>query len=331
MGNPRLYAGPEDTKAVLRHVIKGAKTQEELAKRLGCADRTVYNKIHDPKILGFLKSEDGEYVITDKEELMGLFQLDKREVLKKRFKQLPGVEEVNDKLNGGSMSFVEVGRLIAYYTDSEAIDEDAFVTYGRVYSNWFDYLGMGDAANQTLYRNKPPGVTKTKTKPKRGGSGSSYPRVRPEVIFNALPKIEGGVSGRSELAAIHNVTEHRASKILSTCYDLNLAEKTDQVNLTPRGEKVLDAEEKDRRELIRSALLELEIIQTYCDLAPSTRFKNQELMFDVADELGRDWTDNTIETKSKRCYQWLIYSGLFREVKRGTLVPTGEGGLDEYV
>lgn len=335
MSDPRLYYDPEVTKNVLRHVFKGSTTNEDLAEKLGCAERTVYNKVHDPKVLGFLKKEDGEYVITDKEELMGLFQLDKRDALKKRFKDLPGVEEVNDKLNGGSLSFTEVGRLVAYYTDSEAIDEDAFQSYGRVYSNWFDYLGMGDAANKTLYRNKPPGIEKKSASRKK--DGLSYPRVRPEKVFDALSLIQEGAGEKSDLASYFDFSERQAAKLLSTCYTLGLAERNHGVELTNLGNRVEDAPEPEQKRLIRNALLDLKMIKLYCELSPNKPFKNKDVMRRVGEELGRDWSDSTVQTKSKRIYRWLVYSELFKEVKRGTLVPSTEvdddevGRLNDYV
>lgn len=325
MSNPRLYYGPEDTKKVLRLVIKGATTREELADELNCTKKTVYNKVHDPKYLGFLDKEDGEYVIDDKDRLMKLFQLDKREILKEPFKEMPGVEEVDDELDGGSLTYKRIGQLISYYTDSEAIDDDAFITYGRVYANWFEYLRMGYAVNRTLYRNRPANI---ELEPRKTGSGDKSPKVRPDKVFESLPVIRGGISGKSELASHFAFSEREAGKVLSTCYALNLAEREGLVTLTGFGEQVENAPEAKRRKLIRDALLDIELIETYCRIAPDTPFKNQELMTDVNEELGKNWNETTVQTKGKRIYQWLLYAELFKEIKQGTLVPTASA--DDY-
>jgi hypothetical protein len=326
MSGHRLYSSPDVTESVLRYVVKGKDTRKELAEELNCSKKTIYNKIHDPRILGFLEKKDDHYVISDKDELMGFFQLNKRDVLKKRFNDLPGVSEVDDKLNGGSMSFIDVGRLIAYYTDSEAIDEDAFKTYGRVYANWFDYLGMGDASNSTLYRNIPPNIKKKG----KSEQNLSSPKVKPEKVFEALQIIDGGLVGRVEIASHFGFSERQAGKLLSTCYGLGLAERDQKIKLTHFGKRVNQAGEEERKRLIRESLLDIELIKTYCELSPDGPFKNQELMAKVGEALDKDWNETTIQTKAKRVYQWLIYSGLFIEVKRGTLVPGSELNTENF-
>lgn len=326
MGKARLYDVPEVTREVLRLVIKGHNTREELAEELGCSPRTVYNKVHDPKVLGFLEREDNRYVISDKKELMKLFQLDKREVLKKRFENLPGVEEINDELVGGSLTFVRVGRIVSYYTNSEAIDEEAFVTYGRVYAKWFDYLGMGYAYSQKLSREKPANYEKEKTV-RRTGDG--FPMIRPERVFKAIRYISDGEKSESELASELGYSESQIGKLLSTLYSLNLADRNDGIVLTEFGEQVYESSESEQKKLIREALLDLNVVKKYCELAPESPFKNQQLMERVGEELGRDWTNTTRETKGKRIYQWLLFSDLFKEVKRGTLVPTAVANRDK--
>lgn len=320
MSKARLYDSPHVTREVLKLVIKGSNTQKKLAEGLGCAERTVYNKVHDPKVLGFLEREDGRYVITDKQDLMKLFQLDDRAVLKKRFKQMPGVDEINDELVGGSLSFTRVGRIVSYYTGSEAIDEDAFNTYGRIYSQWFDYLGMGYASNQKLSRDKPPNYSKPKAS-QRNQSGVSYPKVSPNKVFEALHAINEGVSTKSELADRFDVADRQAGKILRSCYLLGLAADKDRVQLTDLGREVLDASENDRKDLIRGELLELEIVKSYIEIAPEEPFKNKDIVRNIGKELGKNWSEGTIETKAKRLYSWLVFSDLFKEIKNGTLVP----------
>lgn len=335
MSKARLYDTPHVTREVLRLVIKGSNTQEKLAEGLGCAERTVYNKVHDPKVLGFLEREDGRYVITDKQELMKLFQLDDRAILKKRFKQMPGVEEINDELVGGSLSFNRVGRIISYYTDSEAIDEDAFNTYGRIYSQWFDYLGMGYASNQRLSQDKPADYDETKTS-RRDSSGVSYPKVSPNKVFETLDVVNEGVSRSSELAERFDVSDRQVGKMLRSCYLLGLAVDNDGVQLTDSGREILAAPESERKVLIRDKLLELEIVKSYCEIAPEEPFKNKDIVRKIGEELNKGWSEGTVETKAKRLYSWLIFSDLFKEVKRGTLVPTatanrsGLSSIEDY-
>lgn len=318
MPSPRLYDAPEVTRKVLRLVIKGSDDREKLAEELGCSPRTVYNKVHDPKALGFLEREDGKYVISDKKELMKLFQLDQRDVLKRRFKSMPGVEEINDELIGGSLTFVRVGRIVAYYTDSEAIDESAFRTYGRIYSRWFDYLGMGYASNQKLTRDKPPDYN---VKQSRRKDGDGRPSVRPEAFFEAMAEIHSGADDKDELKTRCNYSDSKLGKVLATCSVLGAITRSDGIELTDFGEKIINADENKQRKYVRDALLELDLIETYCDIAPNKPFKNQEVMRKVGEKLNKGWSKTTSKTNAKRLYQWFIYSELFVEVKRGFLAP----------
>lgn len=341
MDSPRLYQGPRSTIEVLRAVIKGNTTQEELAEAMDVSERTVHNRIHDPTALGLLRRENGEYAIRDQDDVMKFFQLEDRTVLKERFLKLPGVSEILDELNGGRMSTERIGRLIAFHTDSQAIDSDTFKTYGRVYSNWIDYLRLGFAANDTLHSEKPPDVErKQRQGPKAASSG--YPKVRPELVFEALPMIDDGVEGPAELAEYFDFSDRYAGKLLSTCYSLGIAGKdAGEVVLTEFGEQVFRASDEERQQLIQDALRNVGLVQEYCELAPNEEFRNQELMAKLNNEYEKGWSENTVSTKAKRLYQWLIYSGLFVEVKKGVLVPNasadeswetgGQESMNRYV
>lgn len=340
MENPRLYYGPNITTEVLRAVVKGATTQEELSEAMGVADRTVHNRVHDPAALGLLDRDDNEYSISEREDVMKLLQLEDRTVLKQRFVELPGVKEVRDELNGGRMPYERVGRLISFHTNSQAIDEDTFINYGRTYARWFDYLRMGFASEGILYSEKPPGIERGNIQPKSTGSG--YPKVRPKKVFDALPILRDGVEDKKQLSDHFDFSERYAGKLLSTCYSLGLAERDNQqIFLTDFGEKVLDANEHDQKSLISEALLEVEFVEEYCELAPDGEFKNQELVYEINEVYDKDWGESTVQTRAKRIYSWLVYSDLFKEVKRGILVPNastevfGSGGgqesFNEYV
>ncbi|WP_149797316.1 AAA-associated domain-containing protein [Halorubrum xinjiangense] len=320
-GFPRLYQGPRSTIEVLRAVVKGNTTQEELADAMDVGERTVHNRVHDPTALGLLGRENGEYTIRDQDDVMKFFQLEDRTVLKERFVELPAVSEILDELNGGQMSTERIGRLIAFHTDSKAIDSGTFKTYGRVYANWIDYLRLGFAGNETLYSEKPPDTERNQRRgPKDESSG--YPKVRPELVFEALPMIDAGIESSTELAEHFDFSDSYASKLLSTCYSLGIAEKdAGDVVLTEFGEKVLRASDEERKQLIRDALWNVNLVQEYCELAPNEEFRNQELMAEVNDEYDKGWSESTVSTKAKRLYQWFIYSGLFVEVKKGILIP----------
>lgn len=327
MQKPRLYNGPPITESVLRSVVKGATTQNELAEELGCAKQTVFNQIHDPIHLGLLESDNGEYSITDEDDVMRLLQLEDRSVLKQRFLDMPGVEEVREELNGGQLSFKRIGQLISYHTDSKAIEKETFKLYGRIYAHWFDYLSMGHAGRDKLYSEKPKDYQPIEIRGPKG-AGSGYPKVRPEKVFEALEVMRGGVTGAEELAGYFDFSERWAGKLLSTCYALGFAERDNgSVVLTDYGRKVLNSSEEKRRELVRRALLEIELVEVYCDLAPDQSFQNKEVMKEVGKKLGKDWSDSTVQTKAKRLYRWLTYSDLFKEEKRGWLVKSASSGV----
>ncbi|WP_135304518.1 AAA-associated domain-containing protein [Haloarcula amylovorans] len=157
-------------------------------------------------------------------------------------------------------------------------------------------------------------------------------RVRPRRIHRVVS--EGRLL--CIIAEGYDFSENHVNKLLSTLYSLNLAYRNSTVKLTDLGERVKDAPEEERKKLIRDSLLDLTLVKKYCELAPEGPFKNQELMGQVGRSLDRDWSETTRSTNAKRIYQWLLYSELFREVKRGTLAPTatanrkGVASLEDY-
>lgn len=324
MDSPRLYYGPKNTTRVLRHVIKGATTTEGLAEEMDLSPRTIHNRVHDPAALGLIDRSQDEYQISHKEEVLKLFQLEDKTVLETRFLELPGVEEVRDELNGGRITFERIGRLISFHTNSEAIEKDTFVTYGRVYADWFEYLQLGYAYNGTLYSERPPEAELKEQTTSRGprSTGSGYPKVRQEKVFKALPLFKDGVSDKEEISESFDFSERYASKLISTCYSLGLTKREGgTIELTDFGERVLKADEQERKDLIRKALLDVDLVEQYRELAPNREFSNKEVMKEVSEELGKGWSDSTIQTKAKRLYSWLTYSELFIERKRGWLIP----------
>lgn len=341
MVKPRLYNSPPVTESVLRCIVGDATTQEELAEELNCTEKTVFNQVHDPVHLGLLESDNGEYRITDEDDVLRLLQLEDRSVLEPRFVSMPGVEEVQEELNGGRLSFKRIGQLVSYHTDSKALADETLRHYGRTYAKWFQYLSMGYAGNDMLYSEKPADFEQlAQYRPKAAGSG--YPKVRPEKVFAALKLVnDGGVSGGGELADYFDFSGRFGGKVLSTCYALGLAERQDgRVVITDYGRQILRSSGDERRELVRGALLEIELVKVYYDLAPDEAFSNRELMRSVGEELGRGWSKGTVETKAKRLYRWLVYSGLFKEVGQGRLVKSaaldgeGSGGqrsVDSFV
>lgn len=331
MERPRLYYGPKNTIRVLRHVIKGAASNEELAEEMDLSERTIHNRVHDPAALGLIDRSQSEYKITNKQDVLKLFQLEDKTVLESRFLELPGVEEIRDELNGGRISFERIGRLISFHTNSEAIEKETFVTYGRVYADWFGYLQLGFAYNGTLYSERPPEAELEE--PSRGPktAGSGHPKVRPEKVFNALPLFKQGVSDKSDISEKFDFSERYAGKLISTCYSLGLIEREGgTIVLTNFGERVLKANDEKRRELIRKALLDVDLIEQYRQIAPNQEFQNKEVMKKVGDELGKGWSDGTVQTKAKRLYSWLTYSGLFIERKRGWLFPNPSVQTDRF-
>lgn len=324
MDSPRLYYGPKNTTRVLRQVIKGATTTEDLAEELNLSSRTIHNRVHDPAALGLIDRSQEEYKISNKKEVLKLFQLEDKTVLETRFLDLPGVEEVRDELNGGRITFERIGRLISFHTNSEAIEKETFVTYGRIYADWFEYLQLGYAYNGTLYSERPPEAELKEQAVSRGpgATGSGYPKVRQEKVFKALPLFKEGISDKEEISESFEFSDRYAGKLISTCYSLGLTErKKGEIVLTNFGERVLEADEEGRKDLIKKALRDVDLVEQYIEIAPNQEFSNKEVMKEVSQELEKGWSDSTIQTKAKRLYSWLTYSGLFIERKRGWLIP----------
>ena len=108
---PRLYKPPENTLDVLKAVISGNKSKEQIAEELGVTPKTAVTKIHDPLYLGLIEKEGDEYEATD--EARRIVQLGDEGVLEERCVDLPGVAEVLDRLENGGATLRKLAGLLA--------------------------------------------------------------------------------------------------------------------------------------------------------------------------------------------------------------------------
>jgi hypothetical protein len=315
----RLYRPPSNTVEVLGEVTSGDTTVEDLAESLDCARRTTTNKVHDPVILGLIERDDDRLVVS--EDARRIVQLQDTSPLENTFLELPGVPEILERIEADSVDIEEIGRLISFETGSNAAAESAFQTYGRVYAKWIDYLDLGNYSNGLVSKGEIDEVSDS-TGPLENPRGANSPNVRPEKIFEIL-SIISQVKSHEEFQERAGYSEGEVSKILSTCYGLGIAESTQNgPELTNRGKELQQANVGNRKRILREALLELPLVQAYCERAPEDEFKNQEVMEQVSEDYFKGWSEVTIQTRAKRLYSWLLFTELFEERTRGYLEPT---------
>jgi DNA-binding MarR family transcriptional regulator len=322
----RLYYPPDHTEEVLRKATSGASTIEDLADLLGYTPETTSNKVHDPVVLGLIERDDNQVI--GSEDARRVVQLEDTTPLKNAFTELPGVQEVLDRIEEEPVDVEEIGRLISFNTGSNAAAESTFKNYGRVYGQWIDYLDLGSYSNGVVVTGSIEN-TPEKEGPLDNPRGANSPNVRPEKVFEILPLL-ARVESREELQERAEYSEREVSKILSTCYGLGIVESTrNGPELTNRGKELQQASVGNRKRILREALLELPLVQAYCERAPENEFKNQEVMEQVSEDYLKGWSEVTIQTRAKRLYSWLLFTELFEEQSRGYLEPTENIEADE--
>jgi len=308
---PRLYKPPDHTIETLKAVISGSNSKKQIADQLEVTPKTAETKIHDPLHLGLIEKEDDRYEATD--EARRLVQLQDDDILKDRFVNLPGVTKVLERIEDGGANVEEVGRVISFKTESGAAKEETFRHYGRVYAQWLDRLDLGEV----------DGANSQSQHPLENDRGANAPRVRPQKLIEAL-RVVDNADDISELADQLDHSERTAQKILTTAYALRIveSERGGGFSTTETGRTITTTSQGKQRELLRNKLLEIPLVQAYCNRVPDGEFKNRNVMELVSEEYSLGWSEGTVETRAKRLYQWLLFTNLAEEKKQGTFKAT---------
>jgi hypothetical protein len=318
MTTKRLFRRPKHTEDVLGEITSGASTTEEVAEGLGNSRKTAMNKIHDGVILGLINREDGQLSVT--EDARRVVQLQDLTPLREAFKQLSGVSKLLDQIQDDSMTFEEAGRLISFETKSGAASEKLFRKYGAIYAHWIDYLDIGTKSDGVVASS--PEQVSVETDPLENPRGANCPRVPPKKVFELLPSISKAES-REELETTTEMSSTTVEKTLSTCYALGIADytRTGPV-LTDRGKELHRSSVGNRKTILAEELLQVPLVQAYCDEAPDGPFDAEDLMSQVSDKHLKGWSEVTIETRIKRLTPWLTYTELAEKESPGELTLT---------
>lgn len=306
----RLYYRPNNTIETLKSIISGSRTTEQIADDLNVGVKTVRNKIHDPLHLDLIESDGDEYRAT--EEARQLVQLQDDDILKDRFVELPGVEDVLGRMENDALTVEDIGRVISFKTESGAADKDTFERYGKVYAKWIHYLNLGDVA-------KPDSKSQH---PLKNDRGASDPRVSPQKVIEALRVIDN-VDTREALADRLGQSEKEIEKTLSTAYALGVARPNNSTFVTTEaGRTVTSTSQGKQRDIFRDELLCLPLVQAYCNRVPEGKFDHVKVMERVSEDYSMGWSEKTINTKARRLSPWLIFTGLADKQDNGALDPT---------
>jgi len=308
---PRLYKPPSHTIETLRAIVSGSKTTAQIADELGVSENTAQNKIHDPLHLGLIEENDGKYEPT--KDAKRVVQLDDEDAMEEPFLELPGVQQVLEEVENGGATTEKVGRIISFKTDSGAAKESTFKNYGRVYADWIERLNLGEVEDNASESHHPLETD----------SGANNPRVPPQKVIDALRVIDD-VDTCEELADQLGYSERHTQKILSTAYALGVAERErgGGFSTTETGRTVTTTSEGKQREVLRNNLLEIPLVQAYCNRVPSGEFKNKAVMQQVSEDYSLGWSEGTVRTRAKRLYRWLLFTRLAEEESQGVLVAT---------
>lgn len=318
MSGRRLYYPPSHTEEVLKEITSGASTIDELADQLGYIPETASNKVQDGVTLELIERENSQLSISD--DARRVVQLKDTSPLEAAFCDLPGVSEILERIEDESLDVEEIGRMISFETGSNAAAEETFRNYGRVYGEWIEYLGLG-VYTDGMVAGSIDNITQNHG-PLENPRGANNPQVRPEKVFDILPLISK-VDSREELKDRSQYSEAETAKVLSTCYGLGIAESTRrEPQLTSRGKNLQQASLGNRKRILREALLEVPLVQAYCERIPDGEFRNQDVMNKVSEDHLKGWNETTVQTRAKRLYSWLLFTELAEEQSRGYLKPS---------
>lgn len=328
MTEDRLYYPPDHTEDVLRKVTSGASTVDDLADRLGYVSKTASNKVHDAVVLGLIERDENRLSVSD--EGRRVVQLQDKEPLETAFCDLGGVAKILNRIEGEPVSVEEIGRIISFETGSNAAAENTFKNYGRVYGEWIYYLNLGNYSDGFVAEGEINKVSNN-CGPLENPRGANYPKVRPVKVLKALSEISQ-VKSREALEGRLDYSGREVSKILTTCYGLGIAESTrNGPQLTERGKNLQQASIGNRKQILQDALMEIPLVQAYCERVPDEEFRNQVIMSQISKDYVKGWSEVTIQTRAKRLYSWLVFTELFEEKSRGYLEPQAIVEMSESV
>lgn len=318
MSNERLFSNPEPVSETLEAIIQGAETIDDIRDRLDLPkqSKVIHNRIHDLLRLELIKKKGDQ--IKPTEAARRFIQLDDNTPVKERFESLPEVIEIFSRYEDEEdVTLEKIGRLVAFESGSSATKPSTFKKYGRIYANWMDYLDLDDIVIISDF--EPSSIPDVLSNP----HGSRYPKVRPQKAIRVLNMIED-FDSVDELSQSSNMSKQTVSKALSTLYSLQLAERTRGYgfSITDIGVEFLKGDETQRKKIIRDCLLEIPFFIAYCNRVPDSNFKHRDIIIRISEDFNQNWSESTIETVSKRTYQWLLYSGLCSEIRSGHLQST---------
>lgn len=311
MTKSRLWKYPEETINTLKAILSGNSTKSELADTLEISESSVNNILHDPRHLNLVERSEGQYEVSD--EVREIIQLENYEILEEKFTDLPGVEKIKEELDEkGSLDAERIGRLVSFETESGASATKTFQNYGLVYATWFDWLDLGYKLKDTLYDEPEEGLKQK----------SSRVKVSPEKVSEALKIIED-CEDREELSERLGYSESFIDKITSSLYVLGLAtyDRRKGFQLTDRGKSVNSESLKNKKEILKEALLEVSITKAYLEHAPDSEHDPKEVISEISEDYMLGWSEVTIETTMKKLRLWMDYTGLYERVD-SSLKPT---------
>jgi len=147
MQSENLYSFPEPCLEILNILFSlGKASTNTLILKSGKSKGSILNIIHDLKLLGFIRKEEGKYIINmEREQEIRdiIFDRNKLEILKKNFFALPGVKEsIEEVKRKGKVDLLDLGKTFSYHSGTKASKESSWTQIGRVYLGWLRYLKM---------------------------------------------------------------------------------------------------------------------------------------------------------------------------------------------
>ena len=292
------------------------------------SEKSFYNVIHDTRLLGLAKLDDGKVILQVTLPREGKdFEDSLRAYLRERLPRNRLVWRVLKQLDViDLLTLNQTADLLVKSCPYISATKQSWLTYARIFADWMDTadLAIFDNKEGTLTR-YTSGIEVRERRlllAKRHG-GITIPSVQYTPVLKAAIKLVQALKGdyRIDWTGFKKST---IAKSLATLEDLGfIIRKPRSITVLPKAIEFVAAPQKrpalfaEGALRIKAFVTFIQILEVYKDTGRSL----SQLAVELRERLGVDWKDGTAETNVKIMLNWARHSnlahGVFAEFRRG--------------
>ena len=324
----RVNAGSVLKATKLLAETNGTLDASTFQKKANLSEKSFYNVVHDTRLLGLAKLEEGSVTLQitlpteekDFEDSLRVYlreRLPRNRLVWRLLKEL----DVSDSLTLDKMSDLLV-RSCPYISATK----QTWRTYARIFTDWMDTadLAIFDSKEGTLTRYIPGTEVRERRLllAKRRG-GIRIPGIQYTPVMNAAMRVVQALKGDGRIDWT-GFKKSTIAKSLATLEDLGfIIRKPRSITVLGKATKFVEVPE-NRPVLFAEGALKIKafaifvkILEVYKDTGCSL----SKLAAELREKLGSDWKDGTAETYAKIMLDWARHTtlapGVFAEIRRG--------------